>query len=58
MLFDKWSDHYEACFKYDNNNTIVTVTYEDLVEGKIQKVMQWLTKATDDFHYRDRMIIE
>ena len=58
MLFDKWSDHYEACFKYDNNDHIITVTYEDLVKGKTQKVMQWLTKAIDDFPYRDRVIIE
>ena len=45
MLFDKWSADYEACFKYDNDDHSVTVTYEDLVEGKTQNVMQWLKKC-------------
>ena len=43
MLFDKWSNNYEACLKYVDDDNLVTITYEDLLEGKTQKVMQWLT---------------
>lgn len=58
MLFDRWSDRYEACFKYDNDDHIVTVTYEDLQEGKTQKVMEWLTKAVDNFNHGAYVITE
>lgn len=45
-IFKKWTEKYTPNFLYQNEDKLVTISYDDLMDKKTDSIMSWLTNKT------------